>query len=257
MKPFLRPSAVEVNASEPPRRSLRRIILLFVTAFVIDGCVYAIHDYIAQQEANRVNAARTEMIKAQAKANNLTILSEDRIKELTSVNTGVPLNELTFKQLTLITFDDLPFPPGPPMGQAMMPNDKNPGPQANGPTNSQAQTNDAANNHPNLNLPATAENSNVASLPPLRVPPAMSSSAPTPPVNGEKQLIEPDENNTDHFHPPIDELAKGVQVNDFTRTPPKEFLKHPLYKIIATRAGLTYELIIDGVNGHIIKSIVH
>ena len=99
MKPFLRPSAVEVNASEPPRRSLRRIILLFVTAFVIGGCVYAIHDYIAQQEANRVNAARTEMIKAQAKANNLTVLSEDRIKELTSINTGVPLNELTFKQL--------------------------------------------------------------------------------------------------------------------------------------------------------------
>ena len=251
MKPFLRPSAVEVNASEPPRRSLRRIILLFVTAFVIGGCVYAIHDYIAQQEANRVNAARTEMIKAQPKANNLTVLSEDRIKELTSINTGVPLNELTFKQLTLITFDDLPFPPGAPMGQGMMPNDKNPGPQANGPTNSQAQTNDVANNHPNLNLPTTAENSNVASLPPLRVPP------PTPPVNGEKQLIEPDENNTDHFHPPIDELAKGVQVNDFTRTPPKEFLKHPLYKIIATRAGLTYELIIDGVNGHIIKSIVH
>lgn len=247
MKPLLRPFTVDTGDAEPPRRAIRRIILLFVAAFIIGGGVYAVHDYMAQQEAERVNSARTEMVKAQARANNLTLLSEDKIKDLTATYTGVPLNELTFKQISLITFDDLPMPPGPPIGQPMMPNSQNPGPQQNGP----------ANATPNLKLPATAENSNVASLPPLRMPPKTGGDTQKQSVDGESSLIEPSENNTDHPHPPIDELARGVQINDFTRTPPRELLKHPLYKITAHRSGLTYELIIDGVNGHIIKSIVH
>lgn len=255
MKPLLRQFTVESNDAEPPRRALHRIILLFVAAFAIGGGIYAVHDYMAQQEAMRVSAARTEMIKAQAKANKLTLLSEDTIKELTAINTGVPLNELTFKETALITFDDLPFPPGPPIGQGMMPNDKNADSSTNKPMNGQAA--DSSDSHENLNLPATAENSNVASLPPLRVPPPIAAAGPKPPLESERTLIKPNESNTDREHPPIDELAKGVQINDFTRTPPKELLKHPLYKITAKRSSLTYDLIIDGVNGHIIKSIFH
>lgn len=150
MKPLLRQFTVESNDAEPPRRALHRIILLFVAAFAIGGGIYAVHDYMAQQEAMRVSAARTEMIKAQAKANKLTLLSEDTIKELTAINTGVPLNELTFKEIALITFDDLPFPPGPPIGQGMMPNDKNADSSTNKPMNGQAA--DSSDSHENLKI---------------------------------------------------------------------------------------------------------
>lgn len=238
MKHLLQPVSVETNDTEPPTRRLRRILSLFIAICIVGALVYGIHDYIKAEEHAKVIAARTEMVKAQAQANNLALLSEERIKELTSINTGVPLSELTFKEIALITFDDLPAPPQL---------------RKNRPATTEDQY---ASNGPEKMVIPDEEEGNVASLPPLKVPAkndmAHKASATNPP------LMDPVPNGeTGKQTSPTNETNKMVPANDFSRTPPQEFQKHPFYQIRATRSGLTYELIIDGVNGHIIKSIVH
>lgn len=240
------------------KRRLYRLLLAGLIIILAGAAGYSIYDYYTTQEHLRVVAARSEMVKAQAKANNLTIISEDKIKEIVALNTGVPLKDLKFKEIGLITFENLPLPPmpmsGPPSGPGpqnhQIPNDKNSdsslppiqmppdmmknGAQKNSGNNSgnAPAGNNSNTSGSNANNSETADQNNQATGN-LNNPADMSR---TPlPTNGQPVIPE----------------------NDFSRTPPTELKKHPLYHIFAKSAGLTYELVIDVVNGHIIKSNVY
>ncbi|SUP44213.1 hypothetical protein [Veillonella criceti] len=240
MKHLLQPVSVETNDTEPPTRRIRRLLSLSIAVCIIGAVVYGIHDYLEAEEQAKVTAARSEMVKAQATANNMSLLSEDRIKELTSINTGVPLSELTFKEISLITFDDLPAPSQLSKNHANTCN---------------VTSQDDAGDSENVVIPE--ENGNVTSLPPLKVPEKTNATHKNA-VSAKAPLIEPIPNGEVN-NVPVNQNSepKTRPANDFSRTPPHEFQKHPFYQIKAARSGLTYELIIDGVNGHIIKSIVH
>ncbi|WP_251442122.1 hypothetical protein [Veillonella intestinalis] len=241
MKHLIQPSSsVETTDTEPPTRRIRRILSIFIAVSIIGTIIYGIHDYLKAEEQEKVVAARSEMIKAQALANNLTLLSEERIKELTAINTGVSLNELSFKEIALIAFDDLPVPPQVRKGHAR-----------------QSSTDKELMNDPDKMVIPGEEEGNVASLPPLKMP-IKNEATHKSSIGNQGPLVDPvPEGTVTKEAAPTTTTNKAMPANDFSRTPPQEFQTHPFYQIKATRSGLTYELIIDGVNGHIIKSIVH
>lgn len=241
------------------KKRLYRLLLAGLIIILAGAAGYSIYDYYTTQEHLRVVAARSEMVKAQAKANNLTIISEDKIKEIVALNTGVPLKDLKFKEIGLITFDNLPLPPMPMSGQPGGPGSQN-------------------HQIPN-------DKNSDSSLPPIQMPPDMRKSAPqknndkdvkgnTIPASSNTNSAAGNEGTSESAVPGSSASGKtnpadmsrtplppngepAIPENDFSRTPPTELKKHPLYHIFAKSAGLTYELVIDGVNGHIIKSNVY
>lgn len=254
------------------KKRLYRLLLTGLIIILACAAAYSVYDYYTTQEHLRIVAARTEMVKAQAKANNLTIISEDKIKEIVSLNTGVPLKDLKFKEIGLITFDNLPAPPMP------MPMSGQPG-DNNNPTQGQTGSNGP------LNRQIPSDKNSDSSLPPIQMPPDMKAgnrsqnNGNTINNSGMDRDMSKEErdnngqpgnsdgrdtssgnatNSGDMSRTPLPTDGRPpIPENDFSRTPPKELRKHPLYHIFAKSAGLTYELVIDGVNGHIIKSNVY
>ncbi|MBS4913073.1 MAG: hypothetical protein KHZ77_02780 [Veillonella sp.] len=246
------------------KKRLYRLLLAGLIIILTCAAAYSVYDYYTTQEHLRVVAARTDMVKAQAKANNLTIISEDKIKEIVALNTGVPLKDLKFKEIGLITFDNLP---APPMPMSSHPGDtNNPGQGPNGP----------------LNRQIPSDKNSDSSLPPIQMPPEMrndtrqnsasngsgknigsanNENGATNQTGSEGGASEPsnDGNSSgDVSRTPLPTNGRPpIPESDFSRTPPQELRKHPLYHFFAKSAGLTYELVIDGVNRHIIKSNVY
>ena len=93
------------------KKKLTILVIFLLLAGTVSA--YYIRGYYQEKEQATLNKARTDMIKAQAAANNIKLLSDKEIKDITAVNTGVPLDQLTFKEVSLITFDDLPHEPPP------------------------------------------------------------------------------------------------------------------------------------------------
>lgn len=244
-----------------PKKPFYRLISIGLVIVLIGVAIYNVYTYYEAQERLRIVNARTEMVKAQAKNNQLTILSEDKIKEIAALNTGVPLEELRFTEIGLITFEDLPMPPmftnKPPlnkdkattaetMGQSNLPEDKNSDtslPPIQMPP-------DAQNMHKNTQHKMTSSKDNPISSDASATTKA--SNMPSTSNTSKQETRAISANGEIHLGPP-----PHLPENDFSRTPPGEFKKHPLYHIFAKSSGLTYELIIDSVNGRIIKSNVY
>lgn len=245
------------DLSNASNKRWQRLIWIGLGIVLIGAVVYNVCTYYQAQERLRVVKARTEMVKAQAKNNQLTILSEDKIKEIVALNTGVPLQDLRFTEIGLITFDDVPMPPmslkKPPFNQnsesdstnqSNLPEDKNSDaslPPIQMPPDMKNMRKDSSHG-----LPANSADNSVSHNAPNPSPESGNANENTTPAND--RGVPP---NMAMNHPP------GLPENDFSRTPPGELRKHPLYHIFAKSGGLTYELIIDGVNGHIIKSNVY
>ncbi|WP_298703334.1 hypothetical protein [uncultured Veillonella sp.] len=264
--PFKSNAATESGTVAPSNR-LYRFIWVGLVMVLIGIVVYNVFTYYQAQERRRVVNARTEMVKAQARANQLTLLSEDTIKKIAALNTGVPIENLRFIEIGLITFDDLPMP-SMALKQHVYEHHRG---------------TDISNEGPHTNFPE--DNNSDASLPPIKMPPDMKSSqsegkqksvAPAASPNSTASADSPNSAEVANAQPSQNEgpgdpnnmspsrtaqgptnNAPSLPENDFSRTPPGELKTHPLYHVFARSGGLTYELIIDGVNGHIIKSNVY
>lgn len=226
-------------------RSKKLAILIVVLLAISSVSFYYIRSYYQEQEQATLSKARTDMIRAQAAANNIKLLSDSEIKNITAINTGVTLDQLTFKEVSLITFDDLPHEP---------------------PHNERYNDGPRVPNEPNA-ANQTTVNQTVAS-------------SATSKINTEAQQADLPQDAKDainkraeYGNPPGDKKAshEGLPVPDgsdtavdrekpqipnYSRTHPNELRKHPLYRIVATSKGVTYDLLIDAVNGHILRSTV-
>ncbi len=204
----------------------KKLAILIAALVVIAGIsAYCVRSYYQEKEQATLSKARTDMIKAQATANNIKLLSDEEIKNITAINTGVDLEALTFKEVSLITFDDLPHAPLPNHRYDDSDETKRP------PSSSEATKppSNSETNQPSSN--------SEANQPPLR------NEATGPASTGE---------------PPVASAttAEKPQIPNYSRTHPNELRKHPLYRIIATSNGVIYDLLIDAVNGHILRSTV-
>lgn len=255
--PFSRPHDDETS----PKKPFYRLIGIGLVIVLIGVAIYNVYTYYQAQERLRIVNARTEMVRAQTKNNQLTILSEDKIKEIAAINTGVPLEELRFTKIGLITFEDLPMPPmftnKPPINKDKATTAENMG-QSNLPEDKNSDT-----SLPPIQMPPDAQNIRRSAQHKMAASKDATTSGDTSAAteaNNMSSTANASEQETGatsasgeiHLGPP-----PHLPENDFSRTPPGEFKKHPLYHIFAKSSGLTYELIIDGVNGHIIKSNVY
>ncbi len=225
------------------KKKLTILVIFLLLAGTVSA--YYIRGYYQEKEQATLNKARTDMIKAQAAANNIKLLSDKEIKDITAVNTGVPLDQLTFKEVSLITFDDLPHEPPP--------NDR----YGDTPHNDTLPKNlreDVANN----SVASSATEKATAGTKPADLPPDAKEA-----VNQHKGQGDYDGDKGPHRDgPPNKEMQNATdnegkpQIPNYSRTHPNELRKHPLYRIVANSNGITYDLLIDAVNGHILRSTV-
>lgn len=88
------------------KKLIRRVVYGIIGLSILGGVSYGGAAYYLNNQHQQSIQARTDMIRAQAEQNNLTLLSEDQIKDITAKNTGVAVSDLQFKSIQLKPYSE-------------------------------------------------------------------------------------------------------------------------------------------------------
>lgn len=212
----------------PPASTRKKIYIGIVGLCVLgSGIAWGTYQYQLQQSL-KLDIARSNMVRNEAAQYNIKLLPEAQIKDIVTSIISNDDKEVTFKNISLVDFKQLHEL------------------EAHSPTmhfhqdNLQKMNSTSSVDDTNFPPPMANQSPFDESGRPLTAPATNSNTGSTK-GNGAKVSL-PDMNT--------------VHAYMMNKPAPKPPAFHPLYCIEAIYDGVTYDLLIDAINGHVLKSKV-
>lgn len=223
----------------------KRVFIGVIVLAVLGGVGVGGAHYYKSYQRDKIMTARSEMIRAEAKNNNITLLSEAQIRTIVAASMGVPEDKVSFKWVTLVSsrydsddcddfFDD--------KDDCDDNKDKRKDDRDNHRNRRANEYNDIQSNRPDRNLAQPNMAPQGQPIP----------AAPGQPTQGQ----------------PIPQAQPSAPGQPMPATqavpqpPAQPPLAHPqhfdaVYKVTASANGVTYRFIIDPVSGTVIRNDIH